>query len=74
MSRSEKRCRWCGKHTGRLPPELDACRARLNYGPCVDWKEGMPHWPQSIELDEYVDEETCELKLRPQNNSRAVPQ
>ena len=59
------RCRWCGKHMGRMPPEFDKCRARLSYGPCVEWQKGMAHWPQSIELDEYVDEETCQVCRRP---------
>ena len=33
-------------------------------GSCELWEPGMRHWPQFIELDEYVDEETGEIRLR----------
>ena len=65
MSTGDMRCRWCGsRNIGRLPAGLlGSCRARLD-GQCEEWVVGMPRWPQFIELDEYVDENTFSICRR----------
>ena len=63
------RCRWCGAHdVERISILRTVCRARLSRGPCVQWKAGMGTWA-FLELDEYVDEETFEVKKRPTETS-----
>lgn len=66
----EGRCRWCGARTGRLPPALRVpCRGRL-AGQCERWLPCMRPWPQSLELDEYVDEQTLDVRTRRPPNVR----
>ncbi len=67
-ARYSHRCRWCGAHgINRVPDHiveaLGGCRARL-AGPCEVWEPGMEHWPQFIELDEYIDEKAGGIHKR----------